>query len=74
MSAEENTEGVDGEAAPEPLGASEAPPSRRNFLKGGGLVAAGLAVSPVETNARGVQCYCRGPSELLVEVSCRRRT
>lgn len=38
------------------------------------LVAAGLAVSPVETNARGVQCYCRGPSELLVEVSCRRRT
>jgi catechol 2,3-dioxygenase-like lactoylglutathione lyase family enzyme len=38
------------------------------------LAAAGLSVSEVETNARGVQCYCRGPSELLVEVSCRSRS
>jgi len=37
------------------------------------LAAAGLAVSEVETNARGTQCYCRGPSELIVEVSCRSR-
>lgn len=38
------------------------------------LAAAGLRVSEVQTNARGVQCYCSGPSELIVEVSCRRRT
>lgn len=38
------------------------------------LAAAGLAVSEVETNARGTQCYCRGPSELIVEVSCRSRS
>lgn len=36
------------------------------------LTAAGLAVSAIQRNARGIQCYCRGPSELLVEVSCRR--
>lgn len=40
MSAEENSDGVDSEVAPE---VQEAPPSRRSFLKGGGLVAAGLA-------------------------------
>jgi len=37
------------------------------------LAAAGLRISEVQTNARGVQCYCTGPSELLVEVSCRKR-
>lgn len=36
------------------------------------LAAAGLRVSPVETNGRGTMCYCRGPGDVLVEVSCRR--
>ena len=35
------------------------------------LAAAGLDVSEVQRNARGTMCYCRGPSELLVEISCR---
>ena len=34
------------------------------------LAAAGLAVSEVETDGRGTRCYCRGPSDLLVELSC----
>jgi catechol 2,3-dioxygenase-like lactoylglutathione lyase family enzyme len=38
------------------------------------LAAAGLPVSPVETNGRGTMCYCRGPGDLLVETSCRTGT
>ena len=34
------------------------------------LSAAGAAVSEVGSNARGTQCYCRGPGELLIEVGC----
>ena len=37
------------------------------------LLAAGLEVSAIDTNARGMMCYCRGPSELLVEVRCARK-
>jgi len=37
------------------------------------LAAAGVRISEVQTNARGVQCYCTGPSELVVEVSCRKK-
>lgn len=33
--------------------------------------AAGLTASPVETNARGTQTYCRTPDGLLIEVSKR---
>lgn len=35
------------------------------------LAAAGVAVSEVDTNARGTTCYCRGPNSLLIEVGCR---
>jgi catechol 2,3-dioxygenase-like lactoylglutathione lyase family enzyme len=38
------------------------------------LAAAGLRVTPVQTNARGTLCYCRGPGDLLVEVGCRAGT
>ncbi len=35
------------------------------------LAAAGIAVSEVDTNARGTSCYCHGPDDLLIEVGCR---
>jgi len=34
------------------------------------LVAAGATVSEVGSNARGTQCYCSAPGELLIEVGC----
>jgi hypothetical protein len=33
------------------------------------LVAAGVEVSPVDSNARGTRCYLRGPG-VLIEVGC----
>ncbi len=33
---------------------------------------AGLSISDVDRNARGVMTYCRAPGGFLVEVSCRR--
>jgi len=38
------------------------------------LVAAGVRCSAVMTNNRGTMFYCHGPSELVVEVSCRAGT
>lgn len=35
---------------------------------------AGVAVGDVQRNGRGTLVYLRGPSELLIEVSCHRRT
>jgi hypothetical protein len=37
------------------------------------LTAAGLAVSPIDVNARGTRCYLRGPEALLIEVSATER-
>ena len=34
------------------------------------LAEAGVAVSEVDSNARGTRCYCRGPGDLLIEVGC----
>ncbi len=38
------------------------------------LTAAGVESGPIETHARGTMFYCRGPSEILIEVSCRAGT
>lgn len=35
---------------------------------------AGLKISDVQRNGRGTLTYMRGPGELLIEVSCRRRS
>lgn len=38
------------------------------------LAAAGVSCTEVMTNNRGTMFYCRGPSDLVIEISCRAGT
>jgi catechol 2,3-dioxygenase-like lactoylglutathione lyase family enzyme len=34
------------------------------------IAAAGVAISDATTTARGTSCYCRAPSDILIEIGC----